>query len=62
MTIQPHGSRPPLFVLHAADGNVVNYLPLARHLDEDQPLLGLQHPGLTGEGVDAWSIERLACR
>jgi aspartate racemase len=62
VTIQPHGSRPPLFVLHAADGNVVNYLPLARHLGEDQPLMGLQHPGLAGEEIGDWSIEQLATR
>ncbi len=40
--IQPQGSRPPLFFVHAHGGNVVGYGDLARHLGDDQPFYGLQ--------------------
>jgi thioesterase domain-containing protein len=40
--LQPRGSRPPLFCAHPAGGSVFCYLDLARHLDANQPLYGLQ--------------------
>jgi amino acid adenylation domain-containing protein len=47
--IQPRGSRPPLFMVHPGGGGVLCYADLARALGEDQPLYGLQAPGLDGE-------------
>jgi thioesterase domain-containing protein len=47
--IQPHGSRPPFFCVHAHGGNVLNFNDLARHLGIDQPFFGLQAKGLDGE-------------
>jgi amino acid adenylation domain-containing protein len=43
--IQPgaDGER-PLFLIHPAGGNVLCYLPLARHLGRGQPVFGLQDP------------------
>ncbi|MEU3076153.1 amino acid adenylation domain-containing protein [Streptomyces laurentii] len=49
--IKPTGSRPPLFLVHAVGGSVVPYLPLARLTDPDQPLYGLEDPGLDGGPV-----------
>ena len=46
--IQPEGSRPPLFCVHGAEGNVLLYRDLARHLGRNQPLYGLQAKGLDG--------------
>jgi aspartate racemase len=46
--IQPHGSKPPLFCIHAAGANVLIYRPLSRHLGEDQPVYALQAQGLDG--------------
>lgn len=40
--IQAGGTKPPLFCLHAAGGEVLSYMGLARHLGADQPLYGLQ--------------------
>jgi amino acid adenylation domain-containing protein len=40
--IQPHGSKPPLFVVHPAEGNVLCYADLARVLSSGQPLYGFQ--------------------
>jgi len=47
--IQPGGSRPPLFLVHPGGGGVLCYAELARALGPDQPLYGLQAPGLDGE-------------
>ena len=47
--IQPRGTRPPLFLVHPGGGGVLCYAELARALGPDQPLYGLQAPGLDGE-------------
>jgi amino acid adenylation domain-containing protein len=47
--IQPEGGRPPLFMVHPGGGGVLCYAELARALGPDQPLYGLQAPGLDGE-------------
>jgi amino acid adenylation domain-containing protein len=46
--IQPHGSKPPLFCVHAAGANVLIYRPMSRHLGHDQPVYALQAQGLDG--------------
>ena len=52
--IQRHGDRIPLFMVHAAEGNVLLYRSLAAHLGDDQPVFGLQSAGLDGRSpVDA---------
>jgi amino acid adenylation domain-containing protein len=55
--IQPHGSRPPLFFMHAEGGNVLEYYPLARCLGTDQPFYALQSDLLNGH--DSPSVLRL---
>jgi acyl transferase domain-containing protein/thioesterase domain-containing protein len=47
--IQPSGSKRPLFCIHPAGGNVFCYLNLARYLDSDQPIYGLEDPNLYDE-------------
>jgi thioesterase domain-containing protein/acyl carrier protein len=46
VAIQPVGSRPPLYCVHPLGGNVICYADLARLLPSDQPLFGLQAPGI----------------
>jgi amino acid adenylation domain-containing protein len=46
--LKPGGSRPPLFVVAAGDGNIVGFAPLARSLSAEQPLYALQPSGLDG--------------
>lgn len=58
--ISTEGSRPPLFLVHGAEGNVLLYRDLARHLGADQPVYGLQSQGLDGSGVFATNIEEMA--
>lgn len=59
--IKRTGSRPPLFLVHAVGGSVVPYLPLARLIDPEQPLYGLEDPGLDGGPVTT-SLTALAAR
>ncbi len=58
--IQPHGSKPPLFCIHAAGANVLIYRPLARHLGEDQPVYALQAQGLDGHKPPLERVEDMA--
>ncbi|MFL5654930.1 MAG: non-ribosomal peptide synthetase [Ktedonobacteraceae bacterium] len=58
--IQPGGSKPPFFCVHAAGGNVFCYTNLARHLGPDQPFYGLQTPDLTGSGAYFSKVEDMA--
>jgi len=54
VAINRKGDRPPLFLAHAAEGNVLLYRSLASHLGGDQPVYGLQSAGLDGHSpVDA---------
>ena len=58
--IQPHGSKPPLFCIHAAGANVLIYRPLSRHLGEDQPVYALQAQGLDGQKPPLRRVEDMA--
>lgn len=57
--IKPEGDRPPLFAVPGHNGDVFCYVALARYLAADQPLLGVQPPGLDGSEPLA-SVEALA--
>jgi thioesterase domain-containing protein len=46
--IKPEGNRPPIFAVSGHGGDVFCLLPLARHLHPDQPMIGVQPPGLDG--------------
>ncbi|HEV2149654.1 MAG TPA: amino acid adenylation domain-containing protein, partial [Longimicrobiaceae bacterium] len=58
--MQPAGSEPPLFFVHAAGGSVVSYAALARHLGSRQPFYGLQSRGLEGEEHPHLRVEDMA--
>ena len=62
VAIQPRGSRPPLFCFHGAEGNVLIYQALSRHLGRDQPVYGIQSQGLDGSRPDETTIEEMASR
>jgi thioesterase domain-containing protein len=57
--IKPGGRRPPLFIVSGYRGDVFFMLPMARQLDPEQPVLGVQPPGLDGSEPLA-SVEALA--
>lgn len=60
VAIQTSGSKPPLFCIHAADGYVFVFQNLARHLDPEQPVYGLQAKGLDGKQAPHPRIEDMA--
>lgn len=60
VAIRGPGPRPPLFCVHAVDGHVLPYGPLAHRLGADQPVYGLMARGLDGPGEPPGSVEALA--
>jgi thioesterase domain-containing protein/acyl carrier protein len=58
--IQPKGSKPPLFCIHACGAHVFIYRPLAAYLDGDQPVYGLQAQGIDGTHEPYTHIEDMA--
>jgi thioesterase domain-containing protein/acyl carrier protein len=46
VTIQPKGSKPPLFCIHGMGGNVLCYRELSGYLGADQPVYGIQAKGM----------------
>jgi amino acid adenylation domain-containing protein len=57
---QAAGSRHPLFLIHPSGGNVLCYSHLARRLGSDQPVYGIQTPGLYRERPLYTRIEDMA--
>jgi thioesterase domain-containing protein len=57
--IKPDGHRPPIFAVSGHGGDVFSLVALARHLDKEQPVLGVQPPGLDGT-EPLTSVEALA--
>jgi len=47
--VQPHGTKPPLFCVHAQSGEIFQCRNLALSLGADQPVFGLRSQGLGGE-------------
>ena len=60
VTIQPKGSKPPLFFVHGIYGNVLYFRELANYLGNDQPFYGLQAKGLDGKETPYTSLEDMA--
>lgn len=58
--IQPAGSKPTFFCVHALGGNVLEYRELARQLGDDQPFYGLQSAGLDGKRSAHTRVEDMA--
>ena len=60
VTIQPLGTRPPLFCCPGAGGSVLYFHALASALGTDQPLYGLEPLGLDGRAHPHTSVEAAA--
>lgn len=54
--------RPPLFCFHARGGFVLMYRDLAKHLGTDQPVYGLQTPGIDGKEPLLTDLAAMATR
>lgn len=57
--LQPKGTKPPIFCVHAVAGDLLTYRALARQLGEERPFYGLQAPGIASGGHPG-TIEGLA--
>jgi aspartate racemase len=60
--IHTQGSKPPLFVVHGAEGNVLLYRGLAENLGNDHPVYGLQAQGLDGGALLESRVETIAAK
>ncbi|MFE0042685.1 amino acid adenylation domain-containing protein [Streptomyces albireticuli] len=60
--IRPEGTRRPLFMVHPMGGNVLCYVPFARHLPDDQPLYALQAAGADPGTTPLRTVEEIAAR
>ncbi|WP_338868536.1 non-ribosomal peptide synthase/polyketide synthase [Myxococcus stipitatus] len=58
--LQPKGSRPPLFLVHAIGGSPLSYGKLTHLLGEEQPVYAFQAPGLDGAREPFGSIPEMA--
>ncbi|NEN87818.1 MAG: amino acid adenylation domain-containing protein [Okeania sp. SIO3H1] len=58
--MQSDGDLPPLFLIPPSSGTVLFYLDLARNLGSEQPIYGLQAPGLNGERSPFTTLKELA--
>ena len=60
--MKPNGSKTPLFIVHGAGLNVLNFAHLINHFDKDQPIYGFQGKG--PNGYENWfeSIEAMAAQ
>lgn len=58
--IKPNGTKPPLFMVHGAGLNILNFKHVISNFDNDQPVYGIQ--GIGPNGFDNWfeSIEEMA--
>ena len=59
--IQPEGDMPPLFCMPAADGLTLVYHEMSDHLGPNQPLYGLNSPGVVGEPLPD-TLEKMSAR
>ncbi|MFD5462148.1 amino acid adenylation domain-containing protein, partial [Kitasatospora sp. NPDC127059] len=62
LPIRTRGSRPPLFCVHPAAGISWVYTGLLHHLDAEQPIYGLQAPGLADLSRHPASLAEMARR
>ncbi|HEX3988692.1 MAG TPA: thioesterase domain-containing protein, partial [Verrucomicrobiae bacterium] len=62
MPIQPNGSKPPLYLVHGAGGDVLwGYANLVAHMPPDQPIFAIKSLGQSGK-VEYQPLEEMAAR
>ncbi len=60
VAMQPSGTTSPIYLLHSYEGHVFFFNDLALALAPDQPVFGLQAPGLDGSGTPLGTVEQMA--
>lgn len=62
VTLQPEGSKAPLFIVHGLAGHLFDYVGLAEAFAPQRPVYGLQAAGETAESLAHTSVAELAAR
>ena len=60
--LQPCGTKPPIFLVHGGAGEIYLYRELAKHLDPDQPVYGIEPIGTYDCQTPLFTIEAMATR
>ncbi|AMJ66077.1 non-ribosomal peptide synthetase [Hymenobacter sp. PAMC 26628] len=58
--IKPGGNKTPLYIVHGAGLNVLIFNALAKNMDPEQPVYGLQAKGLNGIDEPLGTVEEIA--
>ena len=60
VSLKPYGTKAPLFMVHGGGLDVLYFVNLSKHFDQDQPFYGIQ--GVGSKGYDNWytSVEDMA--
>ena len=58
--IRPTGSKPPLYFVHAGDGEVLFFANLARHLSQEYPFYALRAQGLDRNTTALTQVDEMA--
>ena len=58
--IRPEGTRKPLFLVHGVGGNILGFASLARSLDHEQPVYGIQAQALNSDMPTLIRLEAMA--
>jgi amino acid adenylation domain-containing protein len=62
VTLEPRGDRAPLVCVHAIGGSALSFLPLARALGADRPILAFHAPGVDDDAPPFDDLEAMARR
>lgn len=60
--IKPYGNKTPLYIVHGVGLNVLPFYSIAKHLDSEQPLYGIQAYGLNGVDQPQTCVEDIAAK
>ncbi len=60
VALKASGSRPPLFLIHGDNLNVLSFIGMTKYIHPDQPVYGLQPKGMDGKYDPIDSIEAIA--
>jgi amino acid adenylation domain-containing protein len=62
ITLNKGGTRPPLYCVHGVSGTLFEFSQFAHNIGDDQPVYGIQSPGLDGNEQPLDSVEEMALR
>jgi thioesterase domain-containing protein len=60
IALQPKGSRPPIYCVHACEGDILFLNPLSVELGPDQPFYGIRSQGLDGKHSPITTVDEMA--